>query len=480
VDGVRFLNPIPRAPSPNANTITFDSQPAWPLLVETAVPGLLIGISLLALALFGARGLAHLGARTAAVACALLALSFATAAAGYAALGRPLDAFLPAVNLLASAALAFAIAFDERRLPSALLAAGALAVAGRVAQDTAYADGARLLAQPPYLSAALLLAGGALLALRRRSLARALRGVSADAARYDAEWAAGAANPAHAAALARIDALATALSAAARPAAARHLLRARTRPAAAADSPLAWARSPGLSASRSFRFSNKDLSALDRDGPEALPVASLDQLYAQARAAADILARACAGWAAASGGAVREPPHPAAADIATSAGQLAGGAGPAGPWIKAPGRAAAKAAACYGGDVSRLLDLCRARIAFATPADLARALAALADSAGVGGPTPLAPVLPGLGAGMVRGVRVVRARSSMRPGSDAAAHGGFRVRPREHWSIAWSNRDPARVFRAALPGPDALDMFRPSRIVPLDPARLARAHPGRR
>ena len=33
-------------------------------------------------------------------------------------------------------------------------------------------------------------------------------------------------------------------------------------------------------------------------------------------------------------------------------------------WLKAPSRAGAKAAGCYGGDVSRLVDACRARIAF--------------------------------------------------------------------------------------------------------------------
>ncbi len=32
--------------------------------------------------------------------------------------------------------------------------------------------------------------------------------------------------------------------------------------------------------------------------------------------------------------------------------------------IKRPERAIAKAAVCYGGDVSRLIDLCRARVVF--------------------------------------------------------------------------------------------------------------------
>ncbi len=43
--------------------------------------------------------------------------------------------------------------------------------------------------------------------------------------------------------------------------------------------------------------------------------------------------------------------------------------------IKAPCRAAWKALTCYGGDVSRVVDICRARIGFGDPAGLLACLA---------------------------------------------------------------------------------------------------------
>jgi hypothetical protein len=440
-DGVRFPNPIPSAPPPNAIILTLDSRPPWPLLVETAIPGLLLGPLLLALAALGGCGRGDLAAHTAAAACALVAAAAAAAAAGYAALGQPREAILPVAHLLAAATLSAALALDERRLPTALLAAGAGALAGRAAQDAAHADVARLLARPPFAPAALALAGVALLALRRCALSRALRGGGADAGRYAAAWAAAAAGPAHAAALSRIDALVDALAAAAPPAAARHLLRPRpAAPAAAPDTAGApWARVGSL-LSHAPRDPDPPpaLSIPGRPGPATLPVGSLDQLYTQARAAAALLSRACAGWAAASGGSIWDPPARGGCDAGAAGPPLAGeggaededsgaGGGPGRPAvrIKGPGRAVEKALGRYGGDVSRVLDLCRARLSFAAPDGLARALAALAGG-GAGGAA---------GGG---GVRVVRARNTMRPGDDPAVNSGLRVTaPHARWTMAW-------------------------------------------
>ncbi len=77
-------------------------------------------------------------------------------------------------------------------------------------------------------------------------------------------------------------------------------------------------------------------------------------------------------------------------------------------FVKNPLRAAGKAAACYRGDVSRLLDVCRARIAFRSVGELAACVRAVAASAPA--------------------VRVVRVRNLLRAGEDAWATAGFRVR----------------------------------------------------
>ena len=85
--------------------------------------------------------------------------------------------------------------------------------------------------------------------------------------------------------------------------------------------------------------------------------------------------------------------------------------------IKRPARAVEKAVICYGGDVSRLLDVCRARLAFATAADLACCLEAVCGA-------PQA--------------RVVRVRNWLSPGHDPALTAGYRV-------CAPSPRAPARI-----------------------------------
>jgi hypothetical protein len=101
---------------------------------------------------------------------------------------------------------------------------------------------------------------------------------------------------------------------------------------------------------------------------EARPVRSLDQCYSQALGAALLLRRKCAEWAGAAATAGTAAPGDGAALQGT---------------LKRPERAMEKAAVCYGGDVSRLLDVCRARALFAGAADLEACLrAVIADGSG--------------------------------------------------------------------------------------------------
>jgi hypothetical protein len=74
--------------------------------------------------------------------------------------------------------------------------------------------------------------------------------------------------------------------------------------------------------------------------------------------------------------------------------------------VKNPARAAAKAVGCYEGDVSRLLDVCRARATFGSVDALAACVRAAAEAPGV---------------------RVVRVKNLMRELGDSWWTGGFRV-----------------------------------------------------
>jgi hypothetical protein len=152
----------------------------------------------------------------------------------------------------------------------------------------------------------------------------------------------------------------------------------------------------------------------------AQPVRSLDRLYAQAHAAAGPLHAAAVGWAGRFGGKLDEGRPDEARSGAAAAREeetLLGWLGRG--LVKPPGRAVGKAAFCYGGDASRLLDLCRARIVFADPAGLAACAASvLAEAARA----------DALGPGPPAGVVVVRVKNGLRLRHDPDRTGGFRVR----------------------------------------------------
>ena len=75
--------------------------------------------------------------------------------------------------------------------------------------------------------------------------------------------------------------------------------------------------------------------------------------------------------------------------------------------VKSPRRAVEKALVCYGGDASRLLDVCRARVVVADMAGLARCLERVAEDSAV---------------------RVLRVKDGVGCERDPAVHGGYRVR----------------------------------------------------
>ncbi len=137
-------------------------------------------------------------------------------------------------------------------------------------------------------------------------------------------------------------------------------------------------------------------SSLPGTADGARPVRSLDQLYAQAAAVAPVLHRKCAEWVAAAASQAEESAgsdSDGPAELEDPARPQPGAWLPARPrqsavercvgrgLIKCPGRAAEKARLCYGGDVSRVVDVCRARVAVGGPAGAARFLEAAARGA---------------------------------------------------------------------------------------------------
>ena len=198
----------------------------------------------------------------------------------------------------------------------------------------------------------LTLAGSALVLARVAALSLALLNTERDSAAYAAEWLRLARDPAFADDAARLQSVAQRIAERCRGRAARHFNR-KTNPA---DPNVLTGPTPGT---------------VD----PARPVTSLDQLYAQAMGAAPVLQRKVAEWSAglaceqedqarpAPGAWLPARPRASVMERCVSLGV-----------IKSPARAMEKAALCYGGDVSRLVDICRARVGFGGPADLSRYL----------------------------------------------------------------------------------------------------------
>ena len=146
----------------------------------------------------------------------------------------------------------------------------------------------------------------------------------------------------------------------------------------------------------------------------------------QALGVVALLYARCAEWAAASGGtltaaeeAVRGPPG--SMEMPAVAMWIALGG------LKSPARAAEKVLTCYSGDVSRLLDVCRARLVFDSAAGAAACLALVAAAPGV---------------------RVVRVRNSLREEHDSWSTAGFRVRARGCRRARALLRQPSRLAGA--------------------------------
>ena len=284
----------------------------------------------------------------------------------------PLAAWVP-LRIAAGVAALLAPAHSA----AAALAAGAAGVAARAAGDClALRDCAGLSADPPCVPAALAAAGAALLLLQRRARSRIRAAYLADCALSDAAWEAARPDPAG-------------------------LARLRDMVAAAAAA------------------CNGKEQARQWDQSTGAPVESLDRLLAQAIGVSPFLRARVTKWA---GVQVGTEPSESGQGL-QGEGQARQGTG--GGWAKSlkdPRRAVEKAVRCYGRDASRLLDLCRVRLAFDGPGQVVDFLERMASD-------PSA--------------RVVRFKDGMCGGPGRAALEGFRV--------SWQPCAPrAHLVRASL------------------------------
>ena len=340
--------------------------------------------------------------------------------AGFLSLHMPMEAFYPGCCCPGYALLALALAYRDRWLCESMLASGLFFLAARAVNDcVVFEDCAYLLAYPPVIQAAIAALGAHFVWLRRRTVREIMGCVAVDWAEFCRVWDEVAALAENRQIFVRLQELSDGcVRDAARP---RQFNRLRSSEQGRKSSleRVCSDVTPGSAwyNTNSFRAAMSSFKSEKREVPEGAtfevpatlpatqgdPVRSVCQLYSQALCVAPILFSACSDWAARSGGWLdREQVDYTPSRLFPETLQrwmLAG-------VIKEPGRAIAKLLACYDGDVSCLLDVCRCRIVFDSVAGMARCLEVVA------GPGP---------------AHVVRVKNGLAAGHDAAASGGFRA-----------------------------------------------------
>ena len=358
----------------NEKQTIIDRRPPWPLFVGAA-KGLMAAALLLVMAVCAFYALAILARRALLVCIVLVAACDLTAAAGYCTLGLQREGFLPAVRATVTFAVAATVHSSEPLAPLAALIAAMCELAGRIANDcTIFHDCGRLASSPPVIAVAIVAAAIAVLSARARIFAAAAAGVEQDLARYDNAWAALCADPAYRLEIAVLEAAACNF------------------PSALPSGPLRHFAGQTVATGSFIVGQDWQSAALLGSGPDrpgtAQAVESLDQLYTQALALDRHLHALCKDWADASSGAA-----------------VLGGDGP-GAGLKPVDSSLRKAAARYGGDPARVVDICRRRIAVDRPAAAAACLRAVAQD-------PRA--------------RILRVRNGICSSYDARRTAGFRV-----------------------------------------------------
>jgi hypothetical protein len=408
----------------------FDLRAPWPLLLTSSATSITFACGFAGLALLRCFGHAH---RARPFLClvilALLSINL-VAGAGFLHLGLSRETFYPLWIVGVCILLGSVLWLAETFFFESAVGLSALACFGRYVEDCWIFDDCSCLSREPPIGWMMLCVAGVHVLIWRTRLFFRLTAVEPDRAFNDAQWRQIAESEGAVSAIERIGALSARVTAAcsAQLREARHYNRARRPdpPAPACGTPVAATAPPEQTAppappapgpAHGYELIDSHKNTVPGSADRRRPVSSLGQLYAQALVASLELCERATAWAAESQGRLSHGGPPAAAvpgpglgpdpedaclELLPPVTQDLVRCG----LIKHPLRATLKAAACYGGDVSRLADVCRARILF----DDAGGLAACAERV-CADPA----------------VRVVRVKDGMGGADEAGLSIGFRV-----------------------------------------------------
>ena len=414
LSGVRFLES--NLAEAATKSVVYDFRPPWPLFAETSMYSFLFAFGCF---YAGTLGLmvrktdsAEYAFHCIGILCSLNAL---IAGVGYLLLRLPRDSFCPLLHSVIFFLGTMTLLHVKIFFFEILIVLAMLFIISRYIQDCCIYDDCSYLAVAPPIWPVFFAALGALvLLLRNILLLYALRSISSDQAGYDARWWELCQKPTERAALQRLHAAALRLAAGCERGVKRQLNRRRMQTCARRES---WVPSSAFWHGLGLSLNGTLLGPGQLD--EQRPVDSLDQLYAQALCAARLLEHKASAWAAATRGRLGSrklepeplarararqcpPPVPLEELLPPTGCELVRRG-----CLKPPSRAVEKAASCYRGDVSRLLDVARARLLFESAADLAACLELVCDQ------DPA--------------VRLVRVKDWLHAAHDSDSTAGFRV-----------------------------------------------------
>ena len=378
--GIRFLNGMLSVDT--NETIKFDHRASWPLIFCSSCVPIVGGVCLLCMAACARAGMGLSIARFTAACLILVALVFATAALGYLQSWEAAEAFLPLSMTLLLIFVAF-LMLSPGSAGYGLLVYGGVAILLRVVNECAvFDDCGYLWASFDFGAAAAAGAGAWLVYNRQRVALRAVGAIRPDAADFESRWAACASGSDARLRLAALQLLVTRLQRACPAEGARHRCGGGPHPPpqVVSNPQREGVLAAALGAVRGLcRLGRPELAS-------RRPVRCLNQLYTQAAVVAPRLHELAEEWTSglegelATRAASDGPGETDEPEEADAGGTILGLESMVrSRLVKRPQRAAEKALACYGGDVSRVVDICRVRASFGSLAGLAGCLARIED-----------------------------------------------------------------------------------------------------
>jgi hypothetical protein len=415
----------------------FDFQAPWPLFADGSLSSLTLSLGCISTSMLAALRSPTLGKSAITLFSLLQGSMKLVACIGSITLGLKAESLSPMIACAIHYSLAAVLCFKEGIFISSLLTGGGLRLVFRIIDDCAiFDDCAAMARRPPIFSAVSIVIALYTIVQRNRVLATSLSSVADDQALRDAEWLLLQQDRHAATDLADLNKIVDQICTAIGPEPPRQYNRRCMESSTTQGQSDCSSQKSGLDGplviptqTSSFaqqhdltnfgwqpgRFDNMGSSEVMLSasvpillGGQAIcdtssPVTSLDQLYSQATAVASELDTICHAWALACDGEVvggQGGPATCAREGGIEGLVRAG-------LLKRPERAAAKALTCYAGDPSRLLDVCRRRIAFGRVTDITVCLARMAtDSV----------------------ARIVRVKNLFREDANWQGSAGFRVR----------------------------------------------------